>query len=165
RRAPPGQRRRALAAVEHEERSAVQAQAVEVAAELRETLGEGIGAAVAPDLELDRPALDSTRIGPTDAEIDPAAPHRVLAIDEAAAVDHPLEEGHEDELRRRLAVGGLGEVRLGVLAPEGAEVALQKIEAQAAVRADVGGAREREGLLQQEGQGARDDLAIDRVGD
>src|SRR5436305_3906002 len=87
-RTPPRQRLRRLPAVEDDQGSAVEAQAVKVAAELLQALRQGIGAAVAPDLELDGPALSTACTGPADAEIDPAAPHRVLAIDESAAIDH-----------------------------------------------------------------------------
>src|SRR4051812_7699932 len=141
--APSRQRLRRLPAVKDDQGSAVEAQAIEIAAELLQPLRQGIGTTVSPDLELDSPALDTPRRGPADAEIDPTAPHRVLTVDEAAAIDHFLEERHEDELRRRLAVGRLGEIGLGVLAPEGAEIVEQEVEAQPPVRGDIGRARQR----------------------
>ncbi len=41
---------------------------------------------------------------PPDQHVDPLAPHADLALDHASSVHHPVQERHQDELRRRLLV-------------------------------------------------------------
>src|SRR5882724_13341403 len=105
----------------------IEAEAVQVAAELLDAALLRIGPARAPDLDLDRLPLQAAGVGPAHAEVHPPHAEGVLAIDRSAAVDDALEESEEHQVGRGLGVGLGGEERLAVLAPEAGEPGEQAV--------------------------------------
>ncbi|MBO0803748.1 MAG: SGNH/GDSL hydrolase family protein [Nocardiopsaceae bacterium] len=82
------------AAVEDEQGTGVEAEAVEVAVELAQSLAERVAGALGADLDLDGLALDrvlavGAGVGLADEDVDPAPPHSVLAIDAAPIARAP----------------------------------------------------------------------------
>ena len=92
-----------------------------------------------------------------------APPQAVLPLDAAAAVDDPLQERLQQELRAGLGVREAPLPVLGVLAEERLEVGQQGVHVQAAAGVHVPGGVLEQACLCRVGQLARDDLGIDRI--
>jgi hypothetical protein len=160
----------------HGNSNSVEAETVEILAELRETVVELIAVALASHLELCRETLDAAlRQRPAHQQVDAPAADGVLAIDRrhpggprldlGAAVDDPVKPRHEDQLGGGLRVGLTPEHPLGVGLPESGEGVREVVPEQAAVRGDVGVVAHRQEGLGGCGKSSRNDLAVDRVGD
>jgi hypothetical protein len=120
--------RRVGPAVKDDEYSGVEAEPVEVAVKLSKSLGQRVGFAGAPDFQFDSFALPGAcaagvGVGPTDQEVDATTANTVFPLNLSAAVDDPLKEGHEHQLRGGFVVNNPTGKHVGVFAPEPGELA------------------------------------------
>lgn len=154
------------AAVEDDKGAVGEAGAGEVAVELFEAGGEGVGFFVGPDFEFDAFALPGAiGEGPADHEVDGAAADAIFAIDEAASVDDALEECHEHELGGDFVVVEAGGDGFAVLGPPVGEGFEEGAEVEVAVRGDEAAGAGEVFLFDAGGEFAGDDFAVDGVGD
>ena len=159
------------AAVEDNKMRFIGAARVGVVGGLRESDGEGFFEAAAKQFKLDDDALHRSgeallRVErPFDEQVGAFAAQAVFAADAAAAVDYPLQEGLQQQLRARFFVVETFDPGVGMFAEKLLESGKEFGHIQTMVGSNVPGGRVTDAVLSSGGELARQHFAVQAIGD